>query len=113
MHNNFFFFSYSDSEQESDVMAAIGQLSQRLAKQREGMDQLRGEIDQLRVDQRVQFQTLSEKLDGLTQTLIGAQRTTLAENAKEQRILTLCCKNRPYRKAVKFSQGAKFCNFHR
>ena len=70
-------------------MAAIGQLSQRLAKQREGVDQLRVEIEQLRVNQHIQFQTLSEKLDGLTQTLIGAQRSALAEHAKEQRILTL------------------------
>ena len=76
------FFSYSDSEQESDVMAAIGQLSQRLAKQRE-------EIDQLRIDQHVQFQTLTEKLDGLAQALIGAQRSALAEHTKEQRILVL------------------------
>ena len=75
-----YFFSYSDSEQESDVMAAIGQLSQRLAKQKE-------EIDQLRMDQHVQFQALTEKLDGLAQALIGAQRTSLAEHAKEQRIL--------------------------
>ena len=63
-------------------MAAIGQLSQRLAKQRE-------EIDQLRVDQHIQFQTLTEKLDGLADALIGAQRSNLAEHAKEQRILIL------------------------
>ena len=60
-------------------MAAIGQLSQRLAKQRE-------EIDQLRVDQHIQFQTLTEKLNGLAEALIGAQRSNLAEHAKEQRI---------------------------
>jgi uncharacterized coiled-coil protein SlyX len=63
-------------------MAAIGQLSQRLAKQRE-------EIDQLRIDQHVQFQTLTEKFDGLAQILIGAQRSALTEHAKEQRILML------------------------
>ena len=82
-----YFFSYSDSEQESDVMAAIGQLSQRLAKQRE-------EIDQLRMDQHVQFQALTEKLDGLAQALIGAQRTALAEHTKEQRILMLTLYNK-------------------
>ena len=63
-------------------MAAIGQLSQRLAKQRD-------EIDQLRVDQHIQFQTLAEKLDGLTQAITGAQRSSLAEHAKEQRIPVL------------------------
>ena len=63
-------------------MAAIGQLSQRLAKQRD-------EIDQLRVDQHVQFQTLAEKLDGLAQAITGAQRSSLAEHAKEQRIPVL------------------------
>ena len=61
-------------------MAAIGQLSQRLAKQRE-------EIDQLRVDHHAQFQALTEKLDGLTQAIIVSHRSSLAEHAKEQRIL--------------------------
>ena len=73
--------SYSDSEQESDVMAAIGQLSQRLAKQRE-------EMDQLRIDQHAQFLALQEKLDGLTQAIVGAQRSAMAEYAREQRILS-------------------------
>ena len=61
-------------------MAAIGQLSQRLAKQRE-------DLDQLRIDQHTQFLALQEKLDGVTQAIIDAQRSAMVEHAREQRIL--------------------------
>lgn len=83
-------FSYSDSDQESDLMAAVGQLSQRLAKQRE-------ELDQLRVEQQSMFQSLQLKLDAMTSAIASAQRSSLAEHAREQRILKyipdckLCC----------------------
>ena len=73
--------SYSDSEQESDLMAAVGQLSQRLARQRE-------ELDQLRAEQQAMFQSLQQKLDAMTSAIASAQRSSLAEHAREQRIFT-------------------------
>ena len=73
-------YSPSDSEQEMDVLAAVGQLSQRLSKQRE-------ELDQLRAEQQSMFQSLQQKLDAMTGAIVGAQRTSLAEHAREQRIL--------------------------
>ena len=73
-------YSHSDSEVESDVMAVIGQLSQLLAKQRE-------EVDQLRAEQQSQFLTLHQKLEAMSGVLMDAQRSGLAEHAKEQRIL--------------------------
>ena len=72
--------SYSDSEQESDLMAAVGQLSQRLARQKE-------ELDQLRAEQQDMLISLKEKLDAMTAAIVVAQRDSLAEHAKEQRIL--------------------------
>ena len=74
-------FSYSDSEQESDLMAAVGQLSQRLAKQRE-------ELDQLRAEQQAMFQSLQQKLDAMTSAIASAQRSSLTEHAREQRIFS-------------------------
>ena len=61
-------------------MAAVSQLSQRLANQR-------GEIDQLREEQQKMFRGLQQKLDAMTGAIVGSQRTAIAEQAKEQRIL--------------------------
>ena len=61
-------------------MAAVSQLSQRLANQKE-------EIDQLREEQQKMFRGIQQKLDAMTGAIVGSQRTAIAEQAKEQRIL--------------------------
>lgn len=70
----------SDSEQDPDLMAAVGQLSERLSKQKE-------ELDQLRAEQQNMFRSLQQKLDAMTAAIVGAQRTSLAEHTREYRIL--------------------------
>ena len=62
------------------MLAAVSQLSQRLASQREEMNELREEQQKI-------FRGLQQKLDAMTGVIVGSQRTALAEQAKEQRIL--------------------------